>query len=127
MEPHKYDPFDPKWILGTIRNFKLACGTNGVQEVAAICLSNFYMNMFLSAVLNTRRSADLTNKKLLPKTTAKSDCIPIYPQEVNFLLKKHATDGMIAGTESTITLICATGGDESIAVCRGVGRKETPL
>lgn len=66
MKPHPFNPFDPISIIGFLRNFKLACDTNGVYKDLVMWLFHFLMNETTSAVLNARLSADGIGKKIKP-------------------------------------------------------------
>lgn len=50
--PHKFNHFDSISIIGFLKNFKLACHTNGMHEGAAMWLFHFFINKTVSTVQN---------------------------------------------------------------------------
>lgn len=102
MKPHTFDPFDPILIIGSLRNIKLACDTNGIHECAAIWLLHFFMKTSVSSALHSRLAS---NQKARTRVSsrAKTTTLSTYPQVVNSLLRTNATDENIADLEDAIT------------------------
>lgn len=63
IKPHTFNSFDPMSIIGFLKNFKLACDTDGVHEGASMWLLHFVVNKTASAVVNTRLSAEHTDER----------------------------------------------------------------
>lgn len=103
MKSHIFSPFQPISIVRFLRNFKLACETNGVHEGSPIWLFNFFMKNSSSAVLNTR-SASSQKTQIWNLSAGKTITLSTYPQIFNYSLHNYAADENIAGTEDDITM-----------------------
>lgn len=104
MKPHTLNPFDPISINGFLKNDMLACDTNGVHEGATMWLFHFCMNKTALTVRNPRLRDDNKNTKYCQSANCKRRYLTTSPRVFNFLLKKYATDEVVAETESEILL-----------------------
>lgn len=105
MKPHIFDPIS---IVVFLKTFKLACHTNIVREGATMWLFYFFINKTAFAVPSRRLIAEHTDKKHSRSGSGKTGYLATYPQVRNFLLKKYATDEVIAKPEFTITPFAQT-------------------
>lgn len=103
MKHYTSNPFQPISVIGLSKIFKLACDTDGVHENAAMWLFYFFMNKTASAALDARLTTKRADKKHCRAAGGKARYFNTYPQAVNFLLRKYATNEAIAGIESKIT------------------------
>lgn len=103
MKPQNFNLFYPISIIEFLVNFKLACDIDGVKKAADVWPNHFLMNEIASAVPNTQRSFECTNKKIRGPLSGITRCFTTNPYVANFILKKRATNGVIAATETEIT------------------------
>lgn len=87
--------FDPTSIIEFLKNFKLTCSTNGLDKDAVMWLFHFFMNKTTSIVLNAGLIAARTDEEYCRSVTGNMRYFTAYLQEVNFLLKKQATDEVV--------------------------------
>lgn len=85
-----------------MKSFKVACNTSSVHKGAAIRLFHFFIIKTASAVLHAWIIAERLDKMYSCSASRKTRSFNIYPQLLNFLLKKYVTDQGIAETESDI-------------------------
>lgn len=85
-------------MIGFLRNFKLACDTNGMKEGAAILIFNFFIEKSESVALNARL-ASKHKAQSRKSTLGKNTTMTTYPQIVNNFLRISAKDKNIVDTE----------------------------
>lgn len=101
---HIFKSFDPISIFCFSKIFKLACVTNGVHNGAPPWPLHVFKIKTAFVVLTARVSAECTSQKKNDQwANDKIGDFDTYPQVVNFLLTKYATDESISETESKIT------------------------
>lgn len=106
MKEHFVDPRDPISIVGFLATFKIPCDTNKIHERAAMWVLRHFVKETLANVLNSHMCAEersvliaasVQNKEVRPLKLLQS-----YPEFVNYLWKKFATEHAIAENNATI-------------------------
>lgn len=113
MKAHLFDSEDPITMIGFLTTSKFACDTNHIQEGAAMWALPHYVNETLANSLDSRMCA--TDKSYPIATSLRNvdnqshKLLRLYPDVVNYLLKKFATDPAIAGFDAAILLYMQAG------------------
>lgn len=76
MKPHTFNPFDKILTTRFLKNLKLNCNTDYVQEGAVMRLFHFIMNKMASTVLNARLSSESTDLKHSPRLVVNQGILP---------------------------------------------------
>lgn len=90
MKSFHFDPADPITILTFLPKFIWPCDSNGIHEVATVWMLLYFMRKTAGAALTAKP------KSKNDKHATKDTLITFYPVAVNYLLRTHATDEIIA-------------------------------
>lgn len=98
MNPHTFDLLNPISVIGFLRNFKLACGTNQIHESVALWPFHFFMKKSFSAASQSRLASNQMARTRV-SSKAKTTKLTTHQQVVNYLLRTYETDKNIADLE----------------------------
>lgn len=106
MKAHIFDPKDPISIVGFLATFKLVYDTNNIHEKAAMLVLPNYVNNTLDSALNSGRYVCGKSFSLRAVSVGNEPrsrkFFQSYPKDVNYHLKKYATDQAIGGNDAEI-------------------------
>lgn len=72
MKPHTFDPVVSISTFGSVKNFKLACDSNGIPKGVATWSFSFFIKESASFVVNARPRTDPATRKSSQMTTVES-------------------------------------------------------
>lgn len=96
MKAHFFNPKDPISITGFLATFKLVYDTNKIHEGAAIWVLLHYVHKALANALDSRMCVEDRHTSIAASVRDQEprsrNLLRSYPEVVNYMLEKFATD-----------------------------------
>lgn len=100
MQSQKFEAFKLISVIDFLSAFKLACGTDGSHDGAAMCLFQIFMTGSSTATLNARLYLKQTSSS--NSSIEKEGMLRLHPEVVRLLFQTDATNDGIAETDAAL-------------------------